>query len=103
MKNKQMNPYEYLLKILGVQIIDINCKYSDHILYRKLWFKKQNLGVIPIKTTAKEIFQYYNIVDLQREAIALDLIKILRQFPAELESKEHVDLLLAVNGMNIEA
>lgn len=31
------------------------------------------------------------------------IVKLLRQFPRELESKEHVDLLLTLHGINKRA
>lgn len=96
-----MDPYEYLFKKLGVKIIDFNCTYTNEIM---LWFKNRIVDRFNLKITAKNIFRFYTNDDIICESSNSELIKelimILRQFPAKLESKEHVDLLLTLHGMN---
>lgn len=102
-----MDPYQYLFKKLDIQIIN-NIDRAYDMSYCELWFKKEIVDVFGPKTTAKDMLQYYNgdkdradklSKILRYKGPASELIKILRQFPAELESKEQVDVLLAVNGL----
>lgn len=109
-----MDPYQYLFKKLDIQIIN-NIDHAYDMPYCELWFKKEIVDVFGPKTTAKDMLQYYNgdkdradklskiLREYRYKGPASELIKILRQFPAELKSKEHVDLLLTLNGINKEA
>lgn len=106
-----MDPYQYLFKKLDIQIIN-KIDHAYDMSYCELWFKKEIVDVFGPKTTAKDILQYYNgdndpvdtLSKIPREyrckRPASELLKILQQFPAELESKEHVDLLLTLYGIN---
>lgn len=88
------DPYEYLFNKLGVKwdeyVIFLNNKIVD--------FKPKR------ETTYKDLyFQYQQpILDLTGPEFA-DFRNLLRQiklFPEVIESKEHVDLLLTLHGIN---
>lgn len=79
-----MDPYEYLLSKLNV----------------KLEF--------PINWTKERIFKVFRNIDSNTSYRQYDkeldfFCRQLSCFPDKLESIEHVDLLLTVNGMNIGA
>lgn len=96
-----MDPYEYLLNKLNATIIP-----TPYSLYKNLEIcKKLISNRVSISWTHEHIFKFYKKLDLnyvlrRQNHKELDrFCQQLRQFPDELESKEQVDVLLAVNGL----
>lgn len=100
-----MDPYEYLLSKLNVIIIR---EFTSYSIYIKLETGEKLVAYnIPPFWTHEYIFKYYKNIDSNHLYRQYDknldfFCRQLRQFPDNLESTEHVDLLLAVNGLNKE-
>lgn len=94
-----MDSYEYLLKKLNISVeIASDCKY-----FLQLKFNNQFVKFFPIKKSAKYIFtelHYLDKINFDVDPEVRQIIKLIRLFPYELESVEHVDLLLTLNGLN---
>lgn len=97
-----MDPYEYLLKKLKIRAVIP----SGYEFLLQLKVNNQFIGFFPSKGSAKAIF-----LELHEEGYRINywnpdvkpIIKTILLFPKTLESQEHVDILLTLNGMNKEA
>lgn len=101
-----MDTYEYLFSKLQLkfeeQLLDFN---QSRIKQFGLYSDSELIGTFKYYQTVKDLFLFLTDPKhpLSHWMITLrPVIKLLRQFPRDLESKEHVDLLLTVNGMNKE-
>lgn len=101
-----MDPYEYLFSRLQLKFEEL--PDSKNLMIKKfgLYFDSKFICNFNYCQTVKDLFLYLNdqktlISHWIREIVPV--VKLLRQFPRELESQEHVDLLLTLNGMNIGA
>lgn len=99
-----IDPYKYLLNKLDVIIIP---EFNTYSLYLKLETGEKLISNnVPITWTYEQIFKLYRNIasnpwfrQYHREIDSF--CRQLRCFPEELESAEHVDLLLAVNGLQM--
>lgn len=100
-----MDPYEYLLNKFNI-IPEFAPEFNTYSLYTKLETGKKFICThIPIGWTHEQIFKYYRNLDPNRFLRQYDkeidqFCQLLQQFPNDLESTEHVDLLLTLNGLN---
>lgn len=105
-----MDPYEYLLSKLNVTL-----KFSPNVMARFLYIKSETdtkliSKYIPIGWTHEYIFKFFRNIYSSKyyrqheyDKALYHFCQQLSCFPDELESTEHVDLLLTVNGMNKRA
>lgn len=91
-----MNPYEYLFKKLGVML-------TTNVSDRKLtvnWNSVHLISSLPVFWQARQIFEHFRNYPLNwRNPFLNEFCHLLQPFPVELESKEQVDLLLVLNGL----
>lgn len=88
MENRDIDQYKYLFQKLGIKIPIFYGSLPENWNAKKLFNRIRNINV-----------NWYNWYELD----VVKLSKILKLFPKELESKEHVDLLLTLNRLNKEA
>lgn len=115
-----MDPYEYLLTKLGLKICPVTNLSTDYswdffedgqilgVCYGNL-ASKEDVCKYAVKHLTGEfswfLNDYYSSSDYSNhfKTVMKQLHLQLAGFPEKLESVEHVDLLLTVNGMNKEA
>lgn len=97
-----MDPYEYLFEKLNIEFKHIPLKYNSYY-HRYLVFNNEKISTAFIENFSIKTL-YLALLDnkqwyMKGSKMEL-LINLLKLFPRELESKEHVDLLLTLNGLN---
>lgn len=104
-----MDPYEYLFSRLKITIKKTMTDTFDYNFeYYIIFFRNEQVGTFNdyTMTNKKLLFDYLTAaehsIDFWAKTKLQNLVKILKLFSGKLESKEHVDLLLTLNGLNKE-
>lgn len=105
-----MDAYEYLFVKLQLKFEeqpDTECPYYPWIKRFELYSGSEWIQSFQFRhvQTVKDLFLYLTDPEFSFEEWTTEfrsVVNLLRQFPRDLESKEHVDLLLTLNGLTEE-
>lgn len=97
-----MDAYEYLFSKLQLKFEERPNPKNSWVKLFELYHDSELICSFRREQTVKDLFLYLTDPTTSFEDWIIEIrpiVNLLRQFPRDLESKEHVDLLMTVNGL----